>query len=113
MLGEISHLIFHTFNEIHMAIMCVIVALLNLYLSYRVDFKRWPRRVKAFNWAALSLAFFVAYFAEEDVLVERSWFRLTFALLVIGEFAYYGDVIVDLVTLTLGKIKNIYAKTIS
>jgi hypothetical protein len=93
MLEELSALIFSTLNEGHMALACGFVAALNVYLSMRVEVKVWPRRMKAFNWGLLGLVFAIIGAVALPGHVERSWLRLSFALLIIGEVAYYGDVI--------------------
>ncbi len=105
MLDNFSIIVFNIFNETHMAIGCIAIAAINLYLSRILPVKKWPRRVKAFNWLLLAVSFLLVFFAPESSEVERSWLRFTFGLLVIGELAYYGDIIIGVLEQLASKIK--------
>ena len=103
---EISHVIFSVFNEVHMAIACVLLGLINVYLSLFPSAKGWARRLKAFNWFLVALVFVLVFYFNLPVEIERSWLRFSFALLAIGEISYYGDVFMDVSWRVITKIKS-------
>lgn len=106
MLEAVAQVIFSLANEQHMAVACFLISLINLYRARIEHYKIWPRRLKAFNWAVLGLAFLLIYFVDASPMIERSWLRLAFALLVVGELSYHGDVIVQVTEQIIAKIKS-------
>lgn len=104
---EFARIIFKLFNESHMIWLCLVIASINIYLSIKLPLKRWPRRVKAFNWILLAFAFLLMIVLDQSAAIERSWARLAFGLLTLGELAYYGDVIGDIVDNIRDRVKSL------
>ena len=106
MLNEVQVLIFAIFGELYMALGTFLVGLVHLYISRKRDVKKWPRRIKAMNWLIMSAAFMTIYFIDQSHLIERSFLRLGFALLVLGELSFYGDVVCNVVHAVGKKLKR-------
>ena len=80
-----------------LGISCLAVAGVHVYRSKTGDFKNPQRLLKGFNWLLLGgLYIFLAVFDPANPLSLQPVFRAVLALLIIGELAYYTDVIWDI-----------------
>lgn len=91
-----TEIVFSVLNGWNMAGGSLLIAGILLYRSFQSTFKVLNLRIKAFNWLLLAVAFILTEAIDVPSIVERTWLRTTFALLLIGEIAYHGDCIVDL-----------------
>ena len=76
---------------------CMGVAGVHVYRAKTGDFKGPQRLLKAINWAFLGgLYFYLALFDPANPISLQPVFRAVLTLLIIGEFAYYTDVVWDI-----------------
>ncbi len=76
---------------------CMGVTGVHVYRACTGTYKGPQRLLKGFNWALLGgLYLYLALFDPTNPLTLQPLFRAVFILLIIGEFAYYTDVIWDI-----------------
>jgi len=81
-----------------MALLCVLVAVANIYQSYQPQYrlKRWPKRLKAANWALVSSVYLYSHILEPVPGEAKVLFRVAIGLLVLGELAYHFDTLLNI-----------------
>lgn len=106
MYGEITMFVFKYLNSFHMAVLCFVVMGIHLYMVIFHRHKRLPKAFRSLNWFILAAVYLVDSSVQFTLLEGRVLFRLALFLLVLGEVAYYGDVIAEILGRAAARMKK-------
>ena len=103
---EIELVIYGVARPEHMAVLFFLASAIGVYVWRKRAYKRWPKLYKVMTLAFVGGVYAADAVLSPDVIEFRIWFRVAMLLLVVGELAYNGDNVANIMEDIVKRLKR-------